>query len=93
MFFKFLVITENNHFRKFSDDELDATDITKLDIGFFSAVTLDDAYRFLSYCKNDRKNQERARARKVSSIRTFFKYLKANNYIDENPMINLDSPD
>ncbi len=92
LFFKFLVITENNHFRKFSDDELEETDITKLDIGFFRSVTLDDAYRFLSYCKNERKNQERARARKVSSIRTFFKYLKANNYIDENPMINLDSP-
>lgn len=90
LFFKFLVISTER--KKFTDDELDATDISELDEVFFNSVTLDDAYRFLSYCKTYRKNQEKARARKVSSIRTFFKYLRMNNYIDDNPMINLDSP-
>lgn len=90
LFFKFLVISTER--KKFTDDELDATDISELDEVFFNSVTLDDAYRFLSYCKTYRNNQEKARARKVSSIRTFFKYLRMNNYIDDNPMINLDSP-
>ncbi len=90
LFLKFLKITQVKN--KFTDDEFDATDISDIDIKFLNAVTLDDAYRFLSYCKSVRKNQEKARARKVSSIRTFFKYLKMNGYIDENPMINLDSP-
>lgn len=90
LFFKFLVISSRK--KVFSADELDSVDISGLPDSFFNSVTLDDAYRFLSYCKNFRNNHEKARARKVSSIRTFFKYLKMNNYISDNPMINLDSP-
>ena len=79
---------------------LDATDadlfasveIHSIDDAFLRSVTLNDAYQFLAYCKTDRGNQERARARKVSCIRTFFKYLQMNQIIQENPMINLDSP-
>lgn len=90
LFLKFLVASDKQS--KFTADELDATDISFLSSEFFKSITLDDAYRFLSYCKSVRKNQEKARARKVSSIRTFFKYLQMNGYIEENPMINLDSP-
>lgn len=90
LFFKFLVLTDSKN--KFTEDELEDTDITNLNEAFFRNISLDDAYRFLSYCKTYRNNQEKARARKVSSIRTFFKYLKMNGYIDDNPMINLDSP-
>lgn len=76
-----------------SDDaELDNIDITGIAPDYFKSVTLDDAYAFLSYCRNERSNKEKARARKVSCIRSFFKYLKLNNLIEDNPMINLDSP-
>ncbi len=90
LFLKFLIISADK--KSFSADELDSVDISGISDSYFEDVTLDDAYRFLSYCKNFRHNQEKARARKVSSIRTFFKYLKMNNYISDNPMINLDSP-
>lgn len=75
-----------------NDEELDAVDITGIEPDFYKTVTLDDAYAFLSYCRNERSNKEKARARKVSCIRSFFKYLKLNNIIADNPMINLDSP-
>ena len=87
MFFKY-TLHEKQRLKCLVED----TDISSLDDAFFNEVTLDDAYQFLSYCKNDRDNKEKARARKVSAIRTFFKYLKMNNVIDDNPMINLDSP-
>lgn len=90
LFIKFLEISKIKS--KFSDEDLENVDITLIGVDYFKNITLDDAYRFLSYCKNQRSNKERARARKVSSIRTFFKYLKVNGYIDDNPMINLDSP-
>lgn len=90
MFLRFLVISSYKN--NFTDDELDATDITTLTNDFYKSVTLNDAYKFLSYCKEKRRNQERARARKASAIRTFFKYLKVNAIIDDNPMISLDSP-
>ncbi|MBR5409627.1 MAG: tyrosine recombinase XerC [Clostridia bacterium] len=76
-----------------SDPEvIENTDVTSLDASFFKSVTLQDAYAFLSYCRTDRQNQERTRARKVSCIRAFFKYLKMQGVIDDNPMVNLDSP-
>lgn len=90
LFIKFLEISKIKS--KFSDEDLENVDITLIGVDYFKNITLDDAYRFLSYCKNQRSNKERARARKVSSIRTFFKYLKVNGYIDDNPMVNLDSP-
>lgn len=90
LFIKFLEISKIKS--KFSDEDLENVDITLIGVDYFKNITLDDAYRFLSYCRNQRSNKERARARKVSSIRTFFKYLKVNGYIDDNPMINLDSP-
>lgn len=90
MFFRFLVVSAEK--KKFSDDDLDNADITYLTDSFYKTVTLNDAYRFLSYCKEKRGNKEKSRARKSSAIRTFFKYLKLNGIIDDNPMINLDSP-
>lgn len=90
LFFRFLVISQNKN--KFSDEDIDNTDITGLTDSFYKNVSLNDAYRFLSYCKETRGNKERSRARKSSAIRTFFKYLKLNGIIDDNPMINLDSP-
>ncbi len=90
LFIKFLVISESK--KTFTADELNDADITALSSDYFQKITLNDAYRFLSYCKSVRNNQEKARARKVSAIRTFFKYLQVNGYITDNPMVNLDSP-
>lgn len=87
LFFKYLVFIRHR-----LSGPVEDVDISGVDDAFLNAVTLDDAYQFLSYCKNDRGNQEKARARKVSSIRSFFKYLKMNGVIAENPMVNLDSP-
>ena len=67
-------------------------DISVFDDNFYNTVTLGDAYEFLAYCRNARENKEKARARKVSSLRAFFKYLRMNGIIEDNPMINLDSP-
>ena len=79
MFLRFLVLSSTKS--KFTDEELDNTDITGLSKDFYKSVTLDDAYRFLSYCKTVRNNKEKARARKASAIRTFFKYLQVNGHI------------
>lgn len=91
MFFRFLLCVRNGSDYR-NEDILNQTDIRSINDDFYKTVVLDDAYMFLSYCKNDRDNHEKARARKVSSIRVFFKYLKMNLVIEDNPMINLDTP-
>lgn len=63
------------------------------DTQFLKNVTLDDAYKYLSFCKNEKNNSASTRARKVVAIRQFFKYLSDNKQIlDNNPMKVLDSP-
>jgi len=67
--------------------------LSNIDINVISSVTLNDAYQFLIYCKNVRKNSEATRARRVVSIRRFYSYLTDNlGLLKTNPMKNLDSP-
>lgn len=90
LFFKFLKMYKG---LVPSSTEFNEIDITDIDEAFIKDITLNDAYAFLSYCKNERDNHEATRARKVSSIRAFFKYLSMQKQIlDENPMQVLDSP-
>lgn len=71
----------------------DTVNMKLCDEHFFKSITLDDAYKYLSYCKNEKNNNPSTRARKVVAIRQFFKYLTDNRRILEyNPMKMLDSP-
>ena len=90
-FLKF-IYCERNGLDASDEEQFDALDVSGLEDSFVRDISLSDAYAFLSYCKNDRGNQEKARARKVSCIRAFFKYLKMQNLISDDPMVNLDSP-
>lgn len=77
--------------RKICDD--DNFDLRICDEDFFKSITLDDAYKYLSYCKNDKKNSATTRSRKVVAIRQLFKYLSDNRQIlPNNPMKVLDTP-
>ena len=68
-------------------------DIRFCDVEFFKNISLNDAYKYLSYCKNDKLNSPTTRSRKTVAIRQFFRYLSENRRIIEfNPMKMLDSP-
>lgn len=68
-------------------------DLGNIDIDVIRSVTLNDAYQFLIYCRNERNNNEATRARRVVAIRRFFTYLTDNlNLLETNPMKNLDTP-
>ena len=68
-------------------------DLSPIDIEFIKKITLNDAYQFLIYCKNVRRNNENTRARRVIAIRRFFIYLTDNlGLLENNPMKNLDIP-
>ncbi len=71
-------------------DEIKVNDVT---LELVSSVSLNDAYMFLVYCKDNRDNNERTRARKATTLRMFYKYLTVQKkVIDENPLQELDSP-
>ena len=87
-----------------SDDKIDDIDIIDVDLDFVKNITLDDTYEFLAFLANERVRfhtsehselgiSSTSRARKISAIRSFFKYLvdKAN-LLQVNPISNLDIP-
>ncbi len=67
-------------------------EIFSADISFFEKLNLTDSYAFLAFCKDERGDDATARARKVVSIKRFYKYLFANQLIKENNMVNLEAP-
>ena len=100
-FFRFLKLSRNLVTR---DTELDEIDIMDIDIPFIQKVSLIEVYEYLAFLSRDRirnKNAEdiqyglsaTSRARKISSIRSFFKYLTVKAHIlEENPLADLDAP-
>lgn len=67
--------------------------IGDIDIPFIQAITLSDLYAFMAYVSNDRDNSSYARARKVASLKAFFKYLTYKaKVLDSNPAAELESP-
>jgi len=86
------------------DTDLDEISIMDIDVPFLQQVTLIEVYEYLAFLSRDRiknKNAEdvqygltaSSRARKIASIRSFFKYLTVKAHLlDENPLADLDSP-
>ena len=83
---------------------LDDIPIKDIDISFLETITSNDVFDFLSYLANDRPvNPESAspdhgisassRARKLSAIKSFFKYLTTRmKLLQENPVADLEYP-
>lgn len=75
------------------DCEFDAIKIDDLDLQFLESVTLTDAYEYMTWLQRERGNQSAARARKVSSLKGFFKYLTTKkHYLKVNPIDELEAP-
>lgn len=90
LFFRYLKIYKN---RLPSDTELDTLSISDLDKNFICSITLEDAYSFLAYCRSKRNNDASARARKVVSIKRFYRYLEVQNILtDKNMIAFLEAP-
>lgn len=76
-----------------ADTPLDEIRISDVSIELVRGITLSDVYEFLNYTLSERENNAKTRAKKVSCIRMFFKYLTSKaNLLEENPVASLDTP-
>ncbi|MBQ5663540.1 MAG: tyrosine recombinase XerC [Bacteroidaceae bacterium] len=89
-FFRFLKVIRGLANKDIPFEEINVDDLS---LDLVSSVTLTDAYMFLVYCKDNRGNNERTRARKATTLRNFYKYLSVQKrLINDNPLQELDSP-
>lgn len=101
MFLRFIVLVKNE---MPYDTPLDSIPIHSVDLPLLRSVRETDVYDFLSYLANDRvKNPDSirkesgigssARARKLSAIKSFYKYLTVRTkLLDTNPVQDLEYP-
>lgn len=74
-------------------DSLHTLQVNDIDIEFIKEISLEDLYHFLAYCEEERGNSSGTRARKVASLRSFFKYLvQKKRYLTYNPAEELETP-
>ncbi len=72
---------------------LEEIPIDTVDAELLKQVTLLDVYEYMNYVKNERGNSNATRARKATSLRTFFHYLTdVTHQLPQNPVQNLDTP-
>lgn len=91
IFFRFMMIYKG----KVNSDsvEFEDIDISVIDDEFLRGIKLRDLYAFLSFTEKYRDNSSYARARKVATLKSFFKFLFGKaKVITENPALELESP-
>ena len=101
MFLRFMKLVKNE--MPYHTD-LDTIPIKDIDIDFIKKISITDIYDFLSYLANDRVinpdtlHSEQgisasSRARKLSAIKSFYKYLTARTkQLDVNPVQDMEYP-
>ena len=98
MFLRFMVLVKRE---MPYDTDLNTIEIKDVDLAFIETISVSDIFDFLSYLANDRVSDQRdadpgigsaARARKLSSIKSFYKYLTHSKQLDVNPVQDMEFP-
>ena len=101
MFLRFMVLIKKEMPYQTS---LNTVDIRTVDLSFLESISTSDVFDFLSYLANDRIKFEdsesaeagigaSARARKLSAIKSFYKYLTVRTkLLENNPVQDLEFP-
>ncbi|MDD6345032.1 MAG: tyrosine recombinase XerC [Oscillospiraceae bacterium] len=72
---------------------IDEIDISSMTVDDLKNISISDIYNFIFYLSDERKNNDCARYRKVSAVKSFFNYLcNQASLIPRNPAANLDIP-
>ena len=90
LFFRYIIASRNNV--RLDSEEFDEIPIVDVDLDYVSSITTDEIYEFFNYTVEYRHNKAKSRARKLSAIKSFFKYLTNRKMIKENPAVNIESP-
>ncbi len=74
-------------------ENVDDADISKMTEDELRKITISDIYGFIFYAADERNNLDRARYRKISALRSFFKYLtKIAQILTDDPTKDVEIP-
>ena len=88
-FFRFIMI----HFNMTNEEDPEKIDITEFTKDDLRKIELEDIHAYISHLAIDNRAKATTRARKISTLRIFFKYITVKEKIlDVNPAQNLETP-
>lgn len=74
-------------------ENFDEVQINDIDENFLRSITLDDLFEFLTYTNRTRENNANSRARKVSTLKSYFNYLSTKaGILETNVTKDLEAP-
>jgi site-specific recombinase XerD len=77
----------------YSHETIYNVSIKDFNITLLKDLTLHDFYEYIFYLADERDNNEKSRARKTSSLKSFFNYLTNNvHLLETNPIANIEMP-
>ena len=90
-FFRYLIARERGI--DMNSEEFVKLDVSAIGLSRLKEIHAEDLYDFLYYANQMRGNQWSARSRKLSAIRSLYKYLvNKRHYLEYNPTVDIDSP-
>ncbi|MDR7869967.1 MAG: tyrosine recombinase XerC [Tissierellaceae bacterium] len=76
-----------------SDLEFEEIEIDDIDLDLIKKINIQDLHAYISFVDKNRGNGNNTKSRKVSSLRSFFKYLYSTiSLLDKNPAESLEGP-
>ncbi|HPJ76074.1 MAG TPA: tyrosine recombinase XerC [Clostridia bacterium] len=88
MFLRFIKILKFN-----SKEPFDEIIVVDINVKILEQLTLSDFYAYMTFLSRTRSASAKTRARKVASIRSFYKYLYSKvKLISTNPSLELETP-
>lgn len=89
-FFRFIKV---NRGIETSSTPFENIKVDDVDIELIKSISLQDAYEFMNFLLRDRSNNAATRARKTSSLKSFFNYLTVKKHLlDKDPIKELETP-
>ena len=75
------------------DKDFSQIEISDVDLDLIRTIDLTQVFEYMNFLSTERKNGASARARKVSSLRSFFRYLTdKTGKLSKNPVQELETP-
>lgn len=89
-FLKYVYALKTNA-EKIDQEYLQDVEVSNVTLEMLDSVIQLDVLQYLNYCKQENENSPKALARKMSSIRSFYKYLTMISRLKNNPVKDMES--
>ena len=92
-FFRYIICSRKRKNHRFSMEEFEEQTLSSVDVALCGTVTSGEIIAFVGWEASERDNKPAARARKLSAIRSFYKFLTSSKrYLENNPARDIESP-